>query len=129
MAQNMTIDVRRYDLLVQVSLNAADYLKAKFGLDRRDALTNIRKAFLSGVPIQGAMRDRLLMADLLVRRLSGGRMEYELHLYVCSLEGNIVRVRLTVPYEDDWAFAPEGFREKMLREHVNELMVGLYQLG
>lgn len=129
MAQEAANENHRSELLVLLALMTAQYLKDKFGLERRDTLPGIRRAYLSGVPINGAAANRLLMSDLVVRKKPDDKVEYELQLYVRTPNGNALRAQQTVPYEDDWAFAPKAFREKFIRDRVNELKIGLYQIG
>ena len=129
MAAAVTKDVQRHELLMQMAVMASDFLSKRLGVPKREILSPIRKAFLSGISLKGTAAEQLLMADLVVKKISNAELRYELQLYIQKKDGKAVRVTLEVPFEPEWEFAPKAFREKFIRDRTDELKVGLYQVG
>lgn len=116
-----------HDLRTLLAIKTAEYLAGKFSLNQKETLEELIQAYHTGAPLSEQVASRLLLADLLVTKISYDAVQYDLEIYVPSVPGKAVRTTIPVPFEADWAFAPKAFREKFIRERTDVLKVEIYK--
>ena len=122
-------DVKHRDLIEMAVGLVAEYLHDRYALERVSLLKPLRRAFLYSESLRGSIAENLLMADILISRVSKATVSYSLVLLLhCQYGTNPIRATIPMPYNPDWDFVPFDIREHFIRMNASVTAIRIYQV-
>ena len=126
-AKEVGDDYLRNELNLAVVETAADYLDKDGKIPRKESLPLLRKAFLHGGTFRGTALERLIYAELSIRKKKNGDFSYTLSLLFADGGESARRVSIPVEYSPDRDFAPDGIRGKFIEARTDEIKTLVYK--
>ena len=126
-AKEIGDDYLRNELNLAVVETAADYLDKDGKIPRKETLPLLRKAFLHGGTFRGTALERLVYAELSIRKKNNGDFSYALSLLFADGGESARKVSIPVEYSPDRDFAPDGIRGKFIETRSSEIKILVYK--
>ena len=96
-------------------------------MPRKDALHDLRSAFLHGGTLADTQLERIVYATLVVAKKKDDSLSYTLSMLVAETGGSVRKAAIPVDYTPDPDFAPDAIRAKFIESRQPELELLVYQ--
>ncbi len=126
-AEEIGTDYLRNELNLALVETAADYLEKDGGVRRKQSLPLLRKAFIHGGTLRGTALERLVYAELSIRKKKSDELAYSLLLFFADGSDTARKVTLPIEYSPDRDFAPDAIRGKFIETRKDELKSVVYK--